>query len=82
MEHGNKDLKSVQIDHSRQRSYELRNLDTAHWLLDRSDPKVVDSCKSPAFTRSAEKYPPLVLSWCKDDQTGEIDAADFPGFFE
>ena len=81
-EHGNKDIKSAQIDHSRQTSYVVRNLDTCHFLLDRSDPQVLSSLDSPAKHRSADPYPARVLSWCKtDDKTGQIDASEYNSFF-
>lgn len=81
-EHCNKTIKDVQVSHSRQMDYEKRNLDTCHFLMDRSDPIVLESCASPAQTRQASVYPPIVLSWCKTDENGEILAADYPGFFE
>ena len=82
LEHCNKTVKDVEVNHARQIGHKERNLDTCHYLLDRSDPQVLDSCESPAQNRSSDPYPPMVKSWCKDDQTGEINAADFPGFFE
>ena len=81
-EHCNKTIKDVQVSHSRQEDYEKRNLDTCHFLMDRSDPIVLESCPSPAQNRSVDAYPAIVLSWCKRDENGEILAADYPGFFE
>ena len=74
LEHCNKDLKEVQIDHSRQSGYENRNRDTCNFFLDRSDPKVLSSSPSPAMNRTKAPYPPRVLSWCKLDTDGIIMA--------
>ena len=51
-------------------------------MVPRSDPQVVESCQSPAQKRTVDAYPPVVLSWCKTDETGQILASDYPGFFE
>ena len=64
-EGSNQDIKDFQLDHSRQMGFEIRNLDTFHRLLDRSDPKVVATYDP--IQKSDEPYPPRVLSWCCDD---------------
>ena len=74
LEHVNKDLKDVQIDHARQSGYENRNMDTCNFLLDRSDPQVLSSSPSPAKNRTKAPYPPRVISWCDPDKDGIIMA--------
>ena len=74
LEHCNKDVKAIQIDHSRQAGYVERNKDTAHWLLDRSDPQVlVGYSHSPSENRTVKPYPARVKSWCQS--SAEIEAS-------
>ena len=51
-----------------------RNRDTAHWLLDRSDPQVlVGYSHSPSENRTVKPYPARVKSWCQT--SAEIEAS-------
>ena len=64
-EGSNQDIKDFQLDHSRQMGFEVRNLDTFHRLLDRSDPKVVATYDP--IQKSDEPYPDRVKGWCCDN---------------
>ena len=79
-EGSNQDIKDFQLDHSRQMGFEIRNLDTFHRLLDRSDPKVVATYDP--IKKSEEPYPPRVKGWCCDDDCthpGVNAGANAPG---
>ena len=73
LEHCNKDVRKIPIDHARQIGYIERNTDTAHWFLDRSDPQVLANYTSdPSQNGNSDPYPKRVLDWCKS--SAEIEA--------
>ncbi len=69
-ESSNKDVKSFQIQHSRQTSLKERNLDTFHRMMDRSDPVILSYLfqKKKNRRNKDEAFPPDVLALCKTSE--------------